>query len=374
MKIVFIAVKGIPIGGGIEKYTEELGSRLVQRGHQVIVYTSRHYKATDGDYKGMTLISLPSINSRSLQKLSLACLASIHQLSLRNVDIVHYHAIGPSVFCFISRLIGRATVVQSHGHEWMRAKWGSIGKMFFKVTELAAVYFPHALTAVSCELKKFYEEKYKSSVSYIPTGITPVVKSKPDEILSLGLRGDDYILFAARLVEEKGAHYLIDAYQALDTDIKLVIAGDAQHEDEYKSLLKDKCNNNPDIIMPGFVQGKILDELFSNARIYVLPSEIEGLPISLLEAMSYGNCCVVSDIPENKEALGDCGFIFKNKDANDLALCLKRLLTNDDLLRSKNDLAVKRVEENYTWDYVTDQFESMYQQLKTSGVVCVEPE
>jgi glycosyltransferase involved in cell wall biosynthesis len=363
MKIIFVAVKGIPIGGGIEKYTEEIGIRLVERGHEVIIYCSRHYGTKDGMYKGMRLVTLPSFNSRSLQKLSLAFFASIHQLFIRKVDIAHYHAIGPSVFCFMSRLIGRKTVVQSHGHEWMRAKWGWAGKTFFKVTEYAAMYFPHGVTAVSKELKKFYENRYHRDVAYIPTGITPTDKIEANKIKEFGLQGDDYILFAARHVAEKGAHYLIDAYQKLDTDLKLVVAGDAQHEQEYKALLREKANNNPNILFPGFVQGELLAELFSNALIYVLPSEIEGLPISLLEAMSYGNCCVVSDIPENQEALGECGYLFKNMDVDDLHRCLKELLVDESMLESKKVEAKKRVEADYTWDLITDEFESFYNKI-----------
>jgi len=363
MKIIFIAVKGIPIGGGIEKYTEEIGSRLVERGHEVIIYCSRHYGTKSCDYRGMRLIALPCLNSRSLQKLSLALMASLHQLSLRKVDIAHYHAIGPSVFCFMSRLIGRKTVVQSHGHEWMRAKWGRAGKIFFKLTEYAAMYFPHGVTAVSKELKSYYENRYHRNVTYIPTGITPTEKVLPDNIKKYGLEGNDYILFAARHVAEKGAHYLIDAYQKINTDKKLVIAGDAQHEEKYKALLRVKANNNPNILFPGFVQGDLLAELFSNAYIYVLPSEIEGLPISLLEAMSYGSCCVVSDIPENQEALGDCGYLFKNKDVDDLQRCLKELLDNEELTESKKVQAKNRVEADFTWDLVTDEFESFYNKL-----------
>lgn len=363
MKIAYIAIKGIPIGGGIEKYTEEIGSRLVERGHEVVVYCSRHYGAKDGLYKGIHLKTLPSINTRSLQKLSLAFISSFHQYLEPNIDIVHYHAIGPSVFCFMPRIIGRKTVVQSHGHEWMRAKWGWAGKSFFKLTEYAAMYFPNRITAVSNVLKDYYENHYNREVLYIPTGITQPLKRKPNKIKSLGLKGDDYIFFAARHVEEKGAHYLIDAYQKIDTNMKLIVAGDAHHEDEYKALLQTKAAGNKNILFPGFVQGQLLEELFSNAKLYILPSEIEGLPISLLEAMSYGNCCVVSDIPENREALGECGFTFKNKDSIDLKRCIEELLENEQLLESKKDAARQRVLDYYTWDSITTDFEKLYSKL-----------
>jgi glycosyltransferase involved in cell wall biosynthesis len=363
MKIAYIATKGMPIGGGIEKYTEEVGSRLVQKGHEIVVYCSRHYGAKDGTYKGIKLKTLPSLNSRSMQKLSLTLLSSIDQYFEPNVDIVHYHAIGPSIFCFMPRIIGRKTVVQSHGHEWMRAKWGWTGRIFFKLSEYAAMFFPNRITAVSNVLKDYYEKRYHREVVYIPTGITQPQKRTPDKIIELGLNGDDYILFAARHVEEKGAHYLIDAYQQINTNIKLVVAGDAQHEDEYKTLLRSKAAGNQNIIFPGFVQGEMLEELFSNASIYVLPSEIEGLPISLLEAMSYGCCCVVSDIPENKEALGGCGFLFKNKDVQDLRRCLEDLMDNKEMLDSNKESARQRVLDKYTWDSIANDFEVFYSEL-----------
>jgi glycosyltransferase involved in cell wall biosynthesis len=261
------------------------------------------------------------------------------------------------------RIIGRKTVVQSHGHEWMRAKWGWAGKTFFKVSEHAAMSFPNRITAVSNVLKDYYESRYHRDVAYIPTGVTEPQKRAPDKIREFGLNGDDYILFAARHVEEKGAHYLIDAYQQINTNIKLVVAGDAQHEEIYKSLLRSKAAGNQNIIFPGFVQGELLEELFSNASIYVLPSEIEGLPISLLEAMSYGCCCIVSDIPENKEALGDCGFLFKSKDVQDLRRCLENLLGSKEIIDSKKESARQRVLNNYTWDSIAQDFEDLYTEV-----------
>lgn len=167
-----------------------------------------------------------------------------------------------------------------------------------------------------------------------------------------GLQGNDYIFFAARLVREKGAHYLIDAYKRLKTDLKLVIAGDVQHEDKYKSELYKLAEGNKNIIFTGFVTGKLLNELFSNCYIFVLPSEIEGLPTVLLEAMSYGNCCLVSDMAENLEALSNYGYIFKNKDVNDLTEKLEFLLNNKDEVNAFMEKARDYVLENYSWDKI----------------------
>ncbi|MGE0385214.1 MAG: glycosyltransferase family 4 protein [Gammaproteobacteria bacterium] len=363
MKIAFICIKGMPIGGGVEKYTEELGSRLASRGHEVIVYCSRSYGTRDGAFKGMRIVTLPSVNSRSLQKLSLSAVATLHQFFERGIDIVHYHAIGPSVFCLVARAFGRKTVVQSHGHEWMRAKWGWAGKTFFRLTEIVGVRCANHMSAVSNLLKQYYESKYRVPVSYVPTGVNPPVRRAPERIREFGLEGNDYILFMARLVVEKGAHYLIDAYKSLAPGIKLVIAGDAQHEERYKELLRTKAAGHPGIIFTGFVTGALQEELFSNARVYVLPSEIEGLPISLLEAMSYGHCCVVSDIPENQEALGGCGLLFRNKDPADLAIRLGEALLGGAAIEEMKRNAGRRALEEFTWDSIAVRFERIYAEL-----------
>jgi len=363
MKIAYIVIKGMPIGGGVEKYTEEVGARLAERGHEVVVYTTRKYGTVDCVYRGMRIKTVPCVDRRSLQKLTASFMATCYQFMERDVDIVHFHAIGPSVFCFLPRLIGRPTVVQSHGHEWMRAKWGWAGKAFFRVTEQIALRTASDVTAVSQVLTRYYEERYHRRVTHIPSGINPVTPAAPEEIQKLGLVGDDYILFAARLVAEKGAHYLIDAYRQLDTDVKLVIAGDAQHEEAYKAMLREKAGGDDRILFPGFVTGRILEELFSNARIYVLPSEIEGLPISLLEAMSYRNCCVASDIPENREALEDHGFTFRNRDAKDLYRVLTELLGKPEKIDSKKAEARDHVLRHYQWDMIADGFERLYRKV-----------
>ena len=363
MKIAYIALKGMPLGGGIEKYTEELGSRLVKKGHKIIVYCSPYYQTRNNEYKGMKIKILPCINTKSLQKISLCFLASLDQFLEKDIDIVHYHAVGPSIFSFLPRMLGRKTVVQIHGIEWKRPKWGYLGKTFFKLSDLSAVYFPNKVTAVSKVLKDFYEKKFGREVVYIPTGVNKPIKRPPKKIKKFGLNGNDYIFFAARLVPDKGCHYLIDAFNELKTDLKLVIAGDAPHEEGYKKILYEKAQGNRNIIFTGFIHGELLEEFFSNAYIYVLPSEIEGLPTSLLEAMSYGNCCVVSDIPENLEALGNYGYFFKSKDYKDLKRCLQTLIDKPELIYEKKKDVAEYVCKHYSWDKIADEFEQLYYEM-----------
>lgn len=363
MKILYIVLKGMPLGGGIEKYTEEVGSRLVRMGHEVTVYVMRHYGASDGEYKGMRIKSVPTLRKKSLEKMSASFMASVAQIREKNVDIVHMHAFGPAMFGFIPRLLGRKVVTQGHGLEWKRSKWSRAGRMFLKMTEVPSVRCAHALTAVSRVQQEYILKEYGRECVYLPTGVNPPSPEIPELIRRYGLDGQDYILFAARLVREKGAHYLINAYNRLQTDVKLVIAGDAEHEEKYKAELRKIAGGNANILFPGFVTGKELHELFTNCRFFVLPSEIEGLPTALLEAMSYGNCVLASDIPENLEALSGFGHTFRNMDVVSLADKMQYLLTNDQALELNKKKAQEYVLANHSWDAIAAQFESFYKGL-----------
>lgn len=359
-RIAYIAVKGLPVGGGIEKLTEEIGSRMVVRGHDVVVYSSRDYGTKDCFYRGMEIRTVPSINTKALHKLTICMNAVLDVLKERNVDIVHIHAVGPSIFSLLTRIKGVPTVVQTHGLEWKRDKWGGVGKSFFKLADLSAVFFPHATTAVSLVQKEYYERKFKKRIVYIPTGVNPVTRRAPNWLLQQGLEPNRYILFAARLVEEKGAHFLIEAFRSIVTDMKVVLAGDAAHSAGYKSRLQELVNGDSRFVFPGFVTGIPMEELFSNAYLFCLPSTLEGLPIALLEAMSYGNCCVASDIPENLEALKDFGYTFKSRNSNDLKRVLIKLINHPDYTEKIKSDARDYVLKNYSWEKIVDQIEALY--------------
>lgn len=365
MKIAYIALKGIQVAGGIEKCTEEIGSRLAKNGHEIIVYTTKHYVASSDDsmFKGMSIKTVPSIRGKSLEKITATFMATLFQCMEKDVDVVHFHAFGPSMFCFIPRLMGRKVIVQGHGIEWKRAKWNRFGKLFLKLSEIPSVLFPHLLTVDGITQKHYIMERYGRESIFTPNGISPPEIEKPDLIKHYGLRGNDYILFAARLVREKGVQYLIEAYKQLKTNLKLVIAGDAEYENVYKTELYKLAGENKNIIFTGSVRGKMLSELFSNCYLFVLPSEIEGLPTVLLEAMSYDNCCLVSDIPENLAALDKCGYSFKNKDVYTLTEKLKLLLNNREAVESVKDKARNHALENYSWDTTAQQYEKLYEEL-----------
>lgn len=363
MKIAFIVLKGL-IGGGIEKYTEEIGTRLAAKGHEIIVYTMKNYGEKNGIYKGMKIKTVPAIKTKSFEKLSATFFATFSALFEKNIDIYHFHAFGPSMFSFIPKILGKKVVVQGHGIEWQRSRWNFIGKTFLKLTERPSVIFADRITVVSNVQVEYIMKKYGMNAVYIPTGVNQPKILKPNLIKEkYGLYGNDYILFAARLVKEKGVHYLIKAYNEMDTELKLVIAGDALYEDEYKKELQELAKSNKNIIFTGFVTGDILYELFSNCYIFVLPSELEGLPTALLEAMSYGNCCLVSDIPENIEALNDLGFTFQNKNYIDLKNKLLYLIENKDKVESVKPRAKEYVLSNFSWDQIADRFEQLYKEV-----------
>ena len=363
MKIAYIVLKGIPHGGGIEKYTEEVGSRLVARGHEVIVYSMRHYDTRDGIYKGMIIKTVPAPRTRSLEKLTAVLTATLHQCMSQKADIVHFHAFGPAMFCFIPRLLGTKVIVQGHGIEWKRSKWGIFAKIFLRLSEIPSVRFPHVVTSVSKVQKQYLFDKYGINSVYIPPGVNLLQVGKPELIKQYGLHGNDYIFFASRLVKEKGVHYLIQSFKKLKTDLKLVISGNTEHEEQYKAKLYQMAKDNRNIIFTGFVSGRILHELFSNCYMFVLPSEVEGLPTVLLEAMSYGNCCLVSDIPENLEALNNSGYTFKDKDVDDLTGKLEYLISNPHVVESVKEKAKNYVIENFLWDKVALDFEKLYSEV-----------
>jgi len=370
MRIAYIAVKGMPIGGGVEKVTEELGSRMVARGHAVTVYSSRDYGTVDGIYRGMHIKTVPSVNAKALHKLSICWHATLDVMRHCRADLVHVHAVGPSLFSIFPRMKGIPTVVQTHGLEWKRDKWGLIGRTFLRLSDYSVAYCPSIATAVSKVQKAYYESRFGREVIYIPNGVSPVERRPPFRILEQGLSRDRYILFAARLVPEKGAHFLIEAFRAVKTDMKLVIAGDAAHADLYKAKLQSLAEDDRRILFPGFVTGALLEELFSNAYLFCLPSTLEGLPLALLEAMNYGNCCVTSNIPENLEALEDHGYTFRNRDVDDLRRVLADLIEHPQKVYEKKRSALEHVRRNYSWDEVTDQMEALYLSLRSDTIAC----
>lgn len=360
MKIAMFGVKGIPYPAGAENAAENIGSRLAARGHRVTVYVRPHYTpASLREYKGMRLVHLPSIPTKHLDAIThsfLACLAT----AASDADVVHIHGTGSSVFAWLPRLSGKRTIVQSHGLDWKRAKWGRFARWLLRLTDYSTVHFPDRTAAVSLPMAAHYRSLTRRPVAYIPNGVTPRQPVAPDLIHAYGLQGGDYILFAARFVPEKGAHHLIEAYTRLQPPQKLVLAGDGNYADPYAARLKTHASER--IIFPGFVRDRLLDELLTNACLYVLPSDIEGMSIGLLEALSAGCCVLTSDIAENRAVVGDAGCYFQAANPADLGAKLAELTSQPQLAAQYRQKARARAEMCFNWDHVTDEFEALYSQ------------
>ena len=366
MKIAMIGQKGIPSRtGGIEIHVDEISRRLVQRGCEVNVYCRKSYCSISeqGKYNGINIKFAPYIKSKHLDAITHTFFSTMKAL-FSGCDIFHYHALGPSTLSFIPRLFGKKVVSTVHGLDWQRGKWGGFASKYLKFGEYASVRFAHRTISVSENLVDYFYGKYNKQIAYIPNGAEKHDKIETDIIRSkYHLDKDGYILFLARLVPEKGAHYLIDAYKQLKTDKKLVIAGGSSHSDDYEQQLHKQAGDHPNIIFTGFVTGKELEELFSNAYLYVLPSDVEGLPISLLEAMSYGNCCLTSDIPENAQVIGDMGYLFKKSDVNDLSEKLQSLVDNVEMVDCKRTGAQDYIITKYNWDKAAEKTYELYESL-----------
>ncbi len=370
MKIAFIGQKGIPMTfGGVEKHVERLAVGMAELGHEVFVYTRPWYTPVKKKkYQGVKLISLPSIHTKNLDTISHTWRATWHAIS-QNYDVIHYHGVGPALLSFLPRIFAPRTKVVNTFHcvDRTHQKWGFLARMALTLGEWTAVTFSHETIIVSKYLQHYVKKKYHASTVYIPNGVDvlPEVKSS-QEIKKFGLQKDGYILFLSRLIRHKGAHYLIQAYNSLQTDKKLVIVGGSSFTDSYVQELRTLAKHNPNILFLGNVQGgsTLWQELYSNASLFVHPSETEGLPIVLLEAMSFGLPVLASDIPENMEALaGGFGFSFHNKDVRDLQKKLNYLLEKKILLRKTGDSARIHVAQNYSWTDIIKATNTLYLEL-----------
>lgn len=350
MKIAMIGQNGIPSrAGGIDIHVEELSKRLVYLGYEVEAYCRKCYcdkVLTDEKYLG--------INIKYTHAIAYTFISTIKAL-MSNCDVFHYHALGSSALALIPRILGKKVVCTVHGLDWQKEKLGKVA---------AASKFAHKTINVSKNLVQYYRDKYNLETEYIPNGI-----DRPDILKSnvirqkYGLELGDYILFLSRLIPDKGAHYLIDAFSQIVTDKKLVIAGGGSYPNHYESQLRHMAANNKNIIFTGFVRDRELAELYSNAYLYVLPSSVEGMSISLLEAMSYGNCCLVSDIPENIAVVSTMGYSFAKDNVADLVIKLNTLLQDESKVLGIKKYVGDYIIRKYNWDQITLKTSNTYKSL-----------
>ncbi len=370
LKISMLGHKRIPSReGGVEIVVEQLASRMVNLGDSVICYNRKghHVSGKEFDtnklteYEGIRLKSVPTFDFKGLAAMSSSFFAAL-AAAFDKSDVVHFHAEGPCAMIWIPKLFGKRCIATIHGLDHQRAKWGNFARKYIMFGERMAVKYADEIIVLSKGVQDYFRDTYGRETRFIPNGVNRPTIRKPDLIKEkFGLEKDSYVLFLGRIVPEKGLKYLIEAFKEVDTDKKLVIAGGSSDTDEFMSELKEMANGDDRIIFTGFVQGQLLEELYSNAYIYTLPSDLEGMPLSLLEAMSYGNCCLVSDIAECTEVVEDKAVVFKKSNIDDLKEKLQMICDNSSIAQKYKDEATNYICSKYNWDDVTNEILLLYQ-------------
>lgn len=360
MRIAMIGHKRIPgREGGIEVVVEELATRMAMLGHDLTAYNRKSSRIKPlKRYQNVRLITVPTIEKKSTDAIVYSFLASIHAL-FGHYDVIHYHALGPSLFLFIPHLFGIRTVVTVHGLNYKTPKWKGIGAKIIHLGELVTAKYADEIIVLSREQQNYFRDNYHRRTHYIPNGVTLRPILPPDIIQKkYGLQKNGYLLFLSRLVPGKGVEYLIQAYKQIASDLPLIIAGDSPFVNDFLTRIKKEASGDDRIRFIGFVEGKELQELYSNARLFVFPSEAEGMPMCLLECLSYNTPCLVSDIPENVEIGKHYIHTFRSKDPVDLQQKLEMLLNTPAL--HTNNMSRAYIKQNYNWDTIVDQTLAVY--------------
>ncbi|MDE5811700.1 MAG: glycosyltransferase family 4 protein [Muribaculaceae bacterium] len=361
MKIVVIGTRGIPdIPGGVETHCQELFPRIAAKGNDVTVIRRSCYVEADKDrkeFEGVKLVDVYAPRKKSLEAIVHTFLAVIKAKRLK-ADVVHIHAIGPALMTPFARLLGMKVVMTNHGPDYDRGKWGKLAKTFLKTGERLGTKAANRVIVISTVIADILKNRYgRTDTDLIYNGVNAPVKSKnTDYINSLGLEPGKYIVGVGRFVEEKGFHDLVEAYKKLtDKSFKLVIAGDSDHPDHYSESLKKQARE-AGVVLTGYIRGEKMNQVMTNAALFAMPSYHEGLPIALLEAMSYDLDVLVSDIPANKISELSADDFFPVGNVDELAAGLQRKLAEKATPRH-HDLA------KYDWDHIAEQINQLYHEL-----------
>jgi glycosyltransferase involved in cell wall biosynthesis len=361
VRVAFIGGRGVVSRySGIEAWYEQVGARLVQRGNSVTAYCRPYFTPDQPSHLGIRIVRIPAVRSKHLETFLHTLLATVIA-SFGPYDIVHYHALGPSLFSFLPRLMGKKTVVTVQGLDWQRKKWGRAAAAVLRIGERTAVRFPDATTVVSRTLQNYYMARHHAVTNYIPNGGVVRDKCQPRKILEWGLSPENYVLFLGRFSPEKNCRLLIAAFERLEGKVQLVLAGGTSYTDSYVTELRSHASER--IRFLDWKSGEELDELLTNAMIFVLPSDLEGLSLALLDAMGAAVCPLTSDIPENREAVEGVGFTFRSGDTDDLAGMLQLLISDAPMRSQSAQGSRRRVLERYSWDHVALETERLYHRL-----------
>ncbi|MCC6485603.1 MAG: DUF1972 domain-containing protein [Armatimonadetes bacterium] len=365
MKIAFVGTRGVPASySGFETFVEELGARLAASGHQVTVYCRSHHITYAGDsYRGMRLVKLPTITNKYLDTLVHSKLSMYHALYCVRPDVIYVCGQGNAVTLLLPRMAGTPTVINVDGPDWERQKWNRFARWFLKSSERVAVKLADIVIADSREVQRYYRSHYNADTTYIAYGAdVPEQRPGTETLEKYGLKDREYFLFVGRLVPENCAHHLVEAFEHLQTDKKCVIVGDAPYAEEYKAHLK--LTSNPNVVFTGYVFGDGYRELSSHAYVHCLTSEVGGTHPALVEAMAFGNCVVVNDIPTNLETIGEAGLSYSGKaGADSLRNVLQWTLEHHEEVQSLREKARARVLSEYSWEVITQRYEELFREM-----------
>lgn len=375
LRVAMLGHKRIPSReGGIEVVVGELSTRLVKYGCSITCYNRRGQHISGKEYtqkvkkyyKGVRLKYVFTIDYRGWAAMTSSVFAAI-RATFGKYDVVHFHAEGPCAMLWLPKLFGKKCIVTIHGLDHKRKKWGKFSSAYIMLGEKVAVKYADEIIVLTESIKKYFLDTYNRKTQVIPNGVNKPAIRKADEIKEkFKLEKDSYILFVGRLTPEKGLEYLIQAYKKLDVEKKLVIAGGTSDTEQYVIKLKNMSLCNSNIIFTGFVEGTVLEELYSNAYIFVQPSDLEGMPLGLMEAMSYGNCCLVSDIPECLEVIEKNGMSFKKGNIEDLEYKLNKLCNSKGLVEKFKESSSEYICSKYSWDDVAKKTLKLYQKISHS--------
>jgi glycosyltransferase involved in cell wall biosynthesis len=366
LRIAVIGARGVPATfGGIERHVEELGARLAARGHEVTVFCRSNYSEAERDsHRGMRLASLPTVGTKHLDAIIHSSLATLEAMAA-SYDILHYHAIGPGIPAVLPRYLSRSRVVLTvHGRDDQRGKWGRGAKAVLGAAGWLSARVPDATIVVGRHLERYYQQAHGRRAVYVPNGVH-AARPRPagPTLARLGLSPGRYLLFVGRLVPEKAPDLLLEAFRRLPGDHRLVLAGDTSFTDRFTDDLRQLAARDPRVVLPGYVYGAELQELYSNAAAFVLPSLLEGLPLTLLEAASYGLPVVASSIPPHLEVLGTAGpghRLHRPGDGDQLLAALGQVLADPGVERAGAAQLRDQVLRSYCWDDATERTEAVY--------------
>lgn len=354
--------------GGVEVVVTELAKRMAALGHEVTCYDRSGSDVMTGDVAetreriidGVRVVPVKTIDKKGLAAASASYYATKAAIADKP-DVIHFHAEGPCACLPMAQRAGIRTVATIHGLDWQRAKWGKLGSAYIKHGERAAVKSADEIIVLSRSAQEYFEQTYNRKTVFIPNGMDPKESRPSDDIRQRwGLEDGSYILFLGRLVPEKRPELLIDAFKNIETDKRLVIAGSGSDTPRYEQRLHEQARSDSRVLFTGFVTGELLAELYSNAFLYVLPSDVEGMPLGLLEAMAYGCACVTSDIPECSDVLDGAGVTFFRGDVSALGDALTSLLANPAHARGLGAAAKARLAAECGWGSVVKRTLALY--------------